>query len=162
MSRPRRVQRGHLIAGSEDAFAQAVQQLAGFEGWLRYHTHRSDRSAPGFPDEVYVRGPRLVFAELKKVGATPRATVADVATRPEWLRHRAITNAQAAWLEALRTVEIAVAHATSNRVFSTAEAFGATIDRPAVEVYVWTPDDWPTIQRVLARNPRGPAHAPLP
>jgi hypothetical protein len=37
-------------------------------GWERYHTHRSDFSPAGYPDETLVRPPRIVIAELK--GAT--------------------------------------------------------------------------------------------
>ena len=33
--------------------------------WLAYHTFDARRSAPGFPDLVLVRPPRLIFAELK-------------------------------------------------------------------------------------------------
>lgn len=51
-------------------------------GWLAYHTHDSRRSEPGFPDAVFVRDGRIVFAELK--AARGRVT-------PE----------QRAWLEAL-------------------------------------------------------------
>jgi len=43
----------------------AVLQVARLYGWLAYHTFDSRRSAPGFPDLVLVRPPRLVFAELK-------------------------------------------------------------------------------------------------
>lgn len=44
-----------------------IRTLAGWRGWLVYHTQRSERSEPGFPDLVLVhpkRG-RLIFAELK-------------------------------------------------------------------------------------------------
>jgi hypothetical protein len=34
-------------------------------GWLCYHVWNSRHSPAGFPDEVMVRPPRLVFAELK-------------------------------------------------------------------------------------------------
>lgn len=40
-------------------------KLARIAGWHVYHTYRSTRSQPGFPDLTLVRGPRLIFAELK-------------------------------------------------------------------------------------------------
>ena len=49
----------------EKDFQAQVLDLARLCGWLCYHTHDSRRSAPGFPDLVLVRPPRLVFAELK-------------------------------------------------------------------------------------------------
>lgn len=54
-------------------------------GWLRYHTHRSDFSPAGFPDETLVRGERLVFAELKSA----KGVVSDL---------------QQLWLDALAAV----------------------------------------------------------
>jgi hypothetical protein len=50
---------------TEKQLQAQVVQLAQLGGWRTYHTHDSRRSAPGFPDLVLVRPPRLVFAELK-------------------------------------------------------------------------------------------------
>lgn len=51
---------------TERAFQGQVLDLARRFGWLAYHTHDSRRSDPGFPDCVFVRGARVVFAELKR------------------------------------------------------------------------------------------------
>jgi hypothetical protein len=50
---------------TEKELARFVQDAAKTFGWRRYHTHRSDFSPAGFPDETLLRGDRLVFAELK-------------------------------------------------------------------------------------------------
>jgi hypothetical protein len=42
-----------------------VRDVAKALGWRRYHTWLSRNSPSGFPDEVLVRPPRLIFAELK-------------------------------------------------------------------------------------------------
>lgn len=55
----------------EKEFQQRVVDYARTLNWAAYHTHDSRRSEPGFPDLVLVRGPRLVFAELKtEIGST--------------------------------------------------------------------------------------------
>ncbi len=50
---------------SERDLQAEVVDLATRFGWLVYHTYRSTRSEPGFPDLVLVRSERLIFAELK-------------------------------------------------------------------------------------------------
>ena len=55
-----------IIIENERSFTQHVRTSAELAGWqLIYHTHNSQRSDPGFPDLVLVRGVRLIFAELK-------------------------------------------------------------------------------------------------
>lgn len=51
---------------SEKELLDNVRQAAKQFGWLAYHTHRSDRSEPGFPDLVLVKGTHLLVAELKR------------------------------------------------------------------------------------------------
>lgn len=67
----------------EEEFRQQVRQLARLYGWECYHTHRSDRSDAGWPDEVLAKPPRLIFAELKsakgKVSAAQKEWLARLA-----------------------------------------------------------------------------------
>jgi len=48
------------------------EQVVGF-GWLYYHTFNSMYSDKGFPDCTLVKGGRVIFAELKRVGGKPTA-----------------------------------------------------------------------------------------
>lgn len=50
---------------TEAAFLGAIRDLAKTLGYATYHTYRSDRSEPGFPDLVLMRPPLLLFRELK-------------------------------------------------------------------------------------------------
>ena len=50
---------------SEQRFLDRVRALAKGNGFHAYHTHRSDRSEPGFPDLVCTDGTRILIAELK-------------------------------------------------------------------------------------------------
>jgi hypothetical protein len=68
---------------SEKQFMGQVVQLARLMGWMVYHTHISIHSQAGFPDLTFVRGDRLIFAELKRESGR---------TTPE----------QEHWLDALR------------------------------------------------------------
>lgn len=70
---------------SERDLAGYVRDLAQVLGWRRYHTWLAKHSPAGFPDEVLVRPPRLVFAELKSASGK---------LRPD----------QEAWLDALSEV----------------------------------------------------------
>jgi hypothetical protein len=73
------------VAISERDLTAYVRDVAKAFGWRRYHTWLSKHSPAGFPDEVLLRPPRLVFAELK----SERGRL-----KPE----------QEAWLEDLRQV----------------------------------------------------------
>lgn len=50
---------------NEKHFTASVRKTARQLGWLTYHTYNSQRSDPGFPDFVLLRGKKLIFAELK-------------------------------------------------------------------------------------------------
>lgn len=122
----------------ERAFQTAVIDLARACRWRVAHFHDSrravhnrntgqttlvgDKDATGFPDLVLVRAPfELIFAELKS--DTGR-------TRPE----------QAAWLGDLSAVASLIADL---------HAHGRMPGKPTVNVYLWTPDQWPEIERRL-------------
>ena len=70
----------------EEAWQRQVLKLARLYHWRYYHTWLSMHSAAGFPDLVLVKGPRLIFAELKRDGEAPtaaqRAWLADLAAVP--------------------------------------------------------------------------------
>ena len=50
---------------SEQRLLERVRALAKEYGWLCYHTYRSEKSEPGFPDMVCTDGTRILIAELK-------------------------------------------------------------------------------------------------
>lgn len=71
----------------ERALQELVRQACGVQGFLYYHTHRSQPSPAGFPDTIAIRGERLIVAELKRAGQEP-------------------SQEQARWLEAFRQVQV--------------------------------------------------------
>lgn len=53
---------------SEKEYQGQILEAARTLGWAVYHTHDSRRSAPGFPDLVLMRPPRVLFVEVKREG----------------------------------------------------------------------------------------------
>ena len=76
----------------EKEFQATVLEAAEANGWLCYHTHRSDRSQPGFPDLILVRGAVMIALELKS----------DLKSAKE-------SDAQKEWIRALKGVKIVTA-----------------------------------------------------
>jgi hypothetical protein len=114
----------------ESVWQDQVMGLLRFYGWLAYHTHRSDRSQPGFPDITATRhllnhGPELLFAELKTDSGKLRP-------------------AQATWGEHLMAFAAAVMGTDD----------GPAPHEPAVAYYIWRPRDRLAVERILA-GPQG-------
>jgi hypothetical protein len=123
---------------SERAFQSQVTNLATFYGWKWAHFHDSrrqvvrrgqtavigDAAAAGFPDLVLVRGPELLFVELKAEKGRTRPT-------------------QVEWIKALRVVEEAVQRTRQGDIWGT---------ELAVEVHLWKPRDWDEVHDRLARG----------
>jgi hypothetical protein len=68
----------------EEPFRRQIRDLAALYGWTyRYHTHNSQRSDAGWPDEVFLHplNLRIIFAELKT--DTGKPTPAQTG----WLTH---------------------------------------------------------------------------
>jgi hypothetical protein len=66
---------------TEAQLLQAVRDLARLRGWLTYHTHRSDRSEPGFPDLILVHPRTGQFLAVELKSDIGRLTAAQV----QWL-----------------------------------------------------------------------------
>lgn len=49
----------------EKDWQETIERSARVLRWLVYHTYDSRKSAPGFPDLLLIRPPRLIVAELK-------------------------------------------------------------------------------------------------
>jgi hypothetical protein len=68
---------------AEDLFQNDYNAIARKLGWKQYHTHNSQHSEKGFPDNFTLRGHVLIFSELKVGSNKP-------------------TNKQEEWLELMR------------------------------------------------------------
>jgi hypothetical protein len=62
---------------TEKEFQAAVVAFADALGWWSYHPHDSRHSQRGWPDLSLLRGPRLVFLELKRHGGKVTPAQAD-------------------------------------------------------------------------------------
>lgn len=131
-NRHRRTKGGGL---TEAQWQAQVEGLARMYGWRVYHTHDSRRSAAGFPDLVMVRGPELIFAELK--GESTR-----------------VTREQEAWLADLHRVAAEV-----EAVCVEAGARPASPNDPVVDVYLWRAPDLEPVHARLAHGRR--RHEPI-
>lgn len=76
---------GRMPPLTEADWQTRVVALARRCHWTYYHTYDSRRSPKGFPDLVFMRGDRLIFAELKSAGG-------------------GVTSAQRVWVDGLSQV----------------------------------------------------------
>lgn len=129
---------------SEHGWQAQVIALARLYGWLVYHapdnrpagrTGRPQRlAAPegrGFPDLVLVRGPRLVFAELKT-------------------RTGRLGPGQREWLDALEAVGTSVAAA--RHALELVAGAEPPVHEASVEAYLWRPADLEAVHEALGRG----------
>lgn len=127
-NRGRKLRADGALELTEAAWQQQVEGLLDFYEWRHYHTHDSRRSAPGFPDLVAVRGPELLFVELKTDTGKLRP-------------------AQRAWIGALEVVAEAVRITVED-----AYPGDELAEAPHVEAHVWRPADFDAIHDRLARG----------
>lgn len=97
---------------TERELEATVAAMARVRGWRRYHTHRSDRSPAGFPDDVLVRAGRLLFLELKTEAGKLSAE-------------------QAAWLDDLEEVAAIVEHDAATSTRDPAPVITVAVVRPS-------------------------------
>jgi hypothetical protein len=117
---------------TEKAFQAQVVELAKILGWRVYHPFLSKWSERGFPDLTMVRARdrRLVFAELK--GDRGK-----------------VTEAQAEWQELLGRVSQGPMLCGEGPHGRARPEPRLDCCPPMIEVFVWRPADWDTIEQVL-------------
>lgn len=111
-------------AMTEAAFQKQVADLAKSLGWRFYHTHDSRRSERGFLDCCAVRGPRLIFAELKRQDEVRYKTTPE---QEQWIHDLGVVT-RAVQLEVLDAAHVAPPPPKRSLC-------------PSVEVYLWRPLD---------------------
>jgi hypothetical protein len=119
-----------IMRESEAGFQEAVTDLASLHGWRWWHDNDSRRNKSGFPDLVLARDGVLIFAELKTETGK-------------------VSPAQTEWLAALERVQERCDEswgAPDGGPFTGGSAEGA------VQVYVWRPKDWESIESTLSRR----------
>lgn len=72
-------------AMSEDALTENVREYARGLRMLRYHTHRSQHSPAGFPDEVLVGTRGIIYRELKRQDSKPSPVQQEWLDRLTWI-----------------------------------------------------------------------------
>ena len=151
MARPRNRADG---GEREDVLAIKVEALLDLYGWRWYHTHDSRRSRPGFPDYVALRGPELLFIELKAERGRVKAQ------QREWLDELGAF-AHALRIAAGHAEREGVATAWRHRETGDLAPLTANVDGryweavgvyPTVEVYLWRPSDLDAINERLSRG----------
>lgn len=112
---------------SERDFTRQIRELATLFHWRRYHTWLAKHSPAGFPDEVLVRPPRLILAELK----TEQGKLSP--SQIEWLDD----------LAAIPTVEVYVWRPSMfDEIANCLQAAG----KPTAQPGAWQPLDRGTIE----------------
>jgi len=71
---------------AEDLFQNDYNAIARKLGWKQYHTHNSQHSEKGFPDNFTLRGHVLIFSELK-VGKKAAGVARAYGSVARLLRH---------------------------------------------------------------------------
>lgn len=147
--KPTRRRTATLADGSmaEHVWQRKVEGVARFYGWRVFHapdnkpmaTNRGragrQRITPGFPDLMLLRGPVIIFAELK----------ADKGR---------IDPEQHAWLDALGVVGGAISNlALEAYGDARLEGFGPPLpELPAVHAFVWRPRDVEVVNLTLGHG----------
>lgn len=87
---------------SEEQLMRGLLDAARRRGWLAFHVTDAEKSEPGFPDILAVRGDRALALECK----TQRGKLRG----PSWTRFGRVLPGQADWLTALGAVAGIEAH----------------------------------------------------
>ena len=116
-----------------------VRNTARMLDWLTYHTHRSDRSEPGFPDLVFIRMGVTLYAELKSEKGTVTEDQKAWLSQLSWASHR---SAQAEYV--IRPVHdggTGLGVSTPKPWMDDGDCYPPMRTR-LVRVYLWRPSHW--------------------